>query len=195
MENASKALIIAGEVLIAVLVITFMVSLFVTFGNFSANIHEKLSNEQVIKFNNNFTIYEGRINITAQEIVTAINFAKQANDARELDYDTMTSSDYYTTVLIEGKDVFHYNDYVDNRDEYNNGLTQKLQQFLENNNTEYFSCGVKNLSIVTKGIDNKKEITFDYDENGIRTNENTGLVNKIEFKSVKKEYYELISKK
>ena len=92
MENASKALIIAGEVLIAVLVITFMVSLFVTFGNFSANIHEKLSNEQVIKFNNNFTIYEGRINITAQEIVTAINFAKQANDARELDYDTMTSS-------------------------------------------------------------------------------------------------------
>lgn len=194
MENASKALIIAGEVLIAILVITFMVSLFVAFSNFSSNMHEKLSNEQVIRFNNNFNLYDGRTNITAQEIVTTINFAKQSNDARELEYSNRTSSDYYTTVLIDGMDVFNSSTFVNNQNKYNNELQQILNQFLNANNTRYpsyknnvvyFSCNVSNIKRVGD------EVKFEYvtrnesdPNNDIHVNPTTGLIDKIHFHTV-----------
>ncbi len=204
MENASKALIIAGEVLVAVLVITLMVSMFVAFSNFSSNMHERLSNEQIGKFNGKFTIYDGRINITAQDIVTTINFAKQANDARELYYDTRTSSDYYTTVFIDGKDVFNSSSFVNNQDKYDNELPQILSKFLNDdnanypsykNNTVYFSCNASNIK------KHNDEITFDYVDkkstdpsNDVHINEKTGLVDKIHFHTVDPSKVNIINK-
>lgn len=187
MENASKALIMAGEILIAVLVLTLLVSLFSAFSTYSANIHKKLSGEQVINFNKNFSIYDGRFNITAQEIVTAINFAKQANNTRELEYNTRTSSEYYTTVYIDGNDVFG------NEETYNN-LPQILNNFLNSNNETYssyknnelyFSCNIDDIKKVGS------EIKYNYKDAGnnnfgsdIHLNEETGLIDKIYFHTV-----------
>lgn len=200
MENASKALIIAGEILIAVLVLTLMVSVFVAFGNFSANMHKRLSNEQIIQFNENFYQYDGRINITAQEIVTIINFAKQSNDARELDYDNRKNSPYYTTVLIDNIDFFGNSKYVDSKDDYDKNLPQILKSFLNGNNTLYFSCNVKKNSIKLLNIDDiESPATYRYmylnkeskvryvpeDNRDIETDGGTGLVTKIRFYPVK----------
>ena len=106
MENASKALIIAGEILIALMVIALMVYIFSAFGNFSANMHKSMVESQISEFNNNFFIYENRTNITATEIVSIINFAKQANDSRELSRNEI-ESDYYIRVYIDNIDVFN----------------------------------------------------------------------------------------
>ena len=140
MENASKALIIAGEVLIAVLVLSLMASIFLAFGNFSTNMHAKMSRVEIQQFNSHFYAFEGRENITAQEIVTIINFAKKANDSRELEYNTRKSSEYYTTVTIDGKDVFEHADFVNNQDKYDNKLPDILNEFMKNNNFNYFKC-------------------------------------------------------
>jgi predicted porin len=75
MENASKALIMAGEIVIAILVIGLIVYINVLFGNFSVSMNSKISESKTAEFNNNFYVYSGRYNITAPEIATIINFA------------------------------------------------------------------------------------------------------------------------
>ena len=65
MENVSKALIIAGEVLIAVLVLSLAMVVIVKFGKFSANTNKRLSEDELNNFNNKFYAFNGRINITA----------------------------------------------------------------------------------------------------------------------------------
>ncbi len=184
MDNASKALIIAGEVFIGILVLSLMVAVFVLFGNFSAQMHDNMTKSQRTEFNSHFLSMEYRINITAQEIVTLVNYVKQINDARELDYDTRTSSDYYTTVLIDGVDVFNHSTFVNTAEQYNNELQNKLANFIKNNNTYYFSCNAK----VKKDGENLKteykDYSDEYTSEDIVYNRNTGLVNKIVFHKI-----------
>ena len=63
MENASKALIMAGGVLIGVLIISLAVYLFVSFGQTSAEINSQNAQKQISQFNSQFTSYEGNINL------------------------------------------------------------------------------------------------------------------------------------
>lgn len=76
MENASKALLMAGGVLIAILILTVVVILFNTYGQLAPTYEKELEENEIKKFNSNFTKFEGRTDITAQEIVSIINFAK-----------------------------------------------------------------------------------------------------------------------
>ena len=177
MENASNALIIAGEILIAVLVISLFAYIVVQFGNFSTQMHEEMAESQVVTFNSNFTKYSYRANITAQEIATAINFAKQANDNKDLDWND--TSEYYTTVYIDGKNVFNSSSYIKNRDEYNNNdkINEVILKFIKDNNTKYFSC---NASLEKRGSKINKK-TYDSD---IHYNEKTALINRIDFHSI-----------
>ena len=69
MENASKALIMAGGVLIGVLIISLAVYLFVSFGQTSAEINSENSQKQLSQFNAKFTSYEGRNNIIKMVIL------------------------------------------------------------------------------------------------------------------------------
>lgn len=182
MENASKALIIIGEVLIAVLILSLLVGVFSAFGNFSAEMHNHMAESQKIEFNSHFINMENRINITAQEVATIINYVKQVNDEKELDYNTRTSSEYYTTVYLYGVngknkvDVFNSSSFIDTADEYNNNLQNLLAEFISNNNIYYFSCKAD----VTK---NGEKLNIDYTKNSddIVYNENTGLITSISF--------------
>lgn len=76
MENASKALFMAGGVLIAILVISLAVYLFTSYGRVQTSYDTTLESNEKIKFNTNFEKFKGRTDITAQEIVSIINFAK-----------------------------------------------------------------------------------------------------------------------
>ena len=61
MENASKALIMAGEILIALIVLGLGIGIIVTMGKFSANMNDRIAADTVAEFNSNFTKFEGRI--------------------------------------------------------------------------------------------------------------------------------------
>ena len=62
MDNASNALIMAGEMLIAVLVISLMVYVNVMFGSFSASVNERIALSRDREFNSRFTNYTNRTN-------------------------------------------------------------------------------------------------------------------------------------
>lgn len=77
MENASKALLISGGILIAMLVISIGVYLFSNYRTIGMSYEENINATEINKFNVNFTKFEGRKDISIQEIVTLTNFAKQ----------------------------------------------------------------------------------------------------------------------
>ena len=80
MENASKALIIAGGILIAILILSMGVYLFSTYGQIGGSYEKKQAKEELDKFNSIFTKFEGRTDITVQEIVTLANFVREYNE-------------------------------------------------------------------------------------------------------------------
>ena len=80
MENASQALIIAGTVLLAMLVLSVGLYLVVNYTKVSESYEEKKAVEEIRKFNTNFTKFVTRTDITAQEIITLKNFAKSYDE-------------------------------------------------------------------------------------------------------------------
>lgn len=78
MENATKALLIAGGVLIAILIITLFVAVLQNTGKVSKRYDVSISSEQIATFNSNFTKYLGQ-DLTIHEVVTICNFATDNN--------------------------------------------------------------------------------------------------------------------
>lgn len=77
MENATKALLISGGVLIGLMVISIGVYLFTTYSGNTYVYDQHMQENEIKKFNVNFTKFEGRDDITIHEILTLANFAKQ----------------------------------------------------------------------------------------------------------------------
>lgn len=76
MENASKALLIAAGVLVGVLLLSLMVTLFVSAGSLSMSYDEAKNAEAIQQFNANFTKYLNK-NLTIHQVVTICNFAEK----------------------------------------------------------------------------------------------------------------------
>lgn len=79
MENASKALLIAAGILMALVVLSIGVILFADFSKVGNEYERTQEIREKEKFNSNFTKFEGRTDITAQEIVTLFNFVEEYN--------------------------------------------------------------------------------------------------------------------
>ncbi len=78
MENATKALLIAGGVLIAILIITLFRSVLQSTNKVSKQYNGAISSEQITTFNSNFTKYLGK-DLTIHDVITICNFAQQNN--------------------------------------------------------------------------------------------------------------------
>lgn len=79
MENASKALLMAAGVLIGILILSLMVTLFLSAREVSSRHDQVKKTEEVEQFNANFTKYVGK-NITMHQVITINNFAKIENN-------------------------------------------------------------------------------------------------------------------
>ena len=90
MENASKALIMAAEILIGVMIISIGVYLFNTLGKYSAETAADIEENQIASFNQQFLKYYGMtstngeelepIHCTMHDIVGLANLAKKLNE-------------------------------------------------------------------------------------------------------------------
>ena len=102
MENASKALIMAAEVLVGVIIISIGVALFTIFSNYSRSTAMQVEQTQIAEFNNNFLKYEDK-DITAHDIISVANLAKQNNINYGIDdqkqYNENTN---YIQVMVDG---------------------------------------------------------------------------------------------
>lgn len=74
MENASKALLMAGGILIGVLLLALLVTLFASGKQLTASYEATKKSEAIQQFNVNFTKYLGK-DLTIHEVVTICNFA------------------------------------------------------------------------------------------------------------------------
>lgn len=94
MENATKALLISGGILLAIMVLSIGVVLFNQFSGSGEAYETSQTIAETRKFNNNFTKFEDRGDITAQEIVTLKEFVKQYNDKNGTNVQVITSPNF-----------------------------------------------------------------------------------------------------
>ena len=167
MENASKALIIAGEILIGILILSLASYMVILFGNFSKNMNEQMSATEIRSFNVKFSNFSGRSNISMQEIATIVNFAKQSNSNYGVSLEN--PGPYFVDVKINGVSI----------------LDKSINTLLEDNkNTIYYSCNIELSQIEIENSEDGKIIIKakrNYKNSDITYNEGTGLVNMINF--------------
>lgn len=111
MENATKALLIAGGVLIAIIIVSIAVYLFFMYSNQAEEYNSTISAVEINKFNSKFYVYVGREDITSQELVSVANLAKE--------YD-------YQIKIYLGTEEFKF--------------TGTQEDFIGNNQDKTFSC-------------------------------------------------------
>lgn len=136
MENASKALLIAGGVLIAVLILSIAVHLVVTYKEVGTAYEDMNVENEVKSFNNNFTKFIGRTDITPQEIVSIINYCEEYEQ------------NYGVAPEIDIKNASPYNITKIKKDAIEFIITST-------NNKWTFYCDVKNVSYDEQGKINK----------------------------------------
>ncbi len=124
MENASKALLMAGGVLLGILILSLGVYLFTSFGGTSSRIHDNIEENQIAQFNSQFTKYVGNENVTIHDVVTMANLATENNKYYEFPKmgNMPTGNDNYIAVLLDGARIEY--GYGDNQEtieqRYNN---------------------------------------------------------------------------
>lgn len=165
MENASKALIIAGEVLIGVLILTLASYMIVQFGNFSRNLNSQMSEAEINSFNVNFTNFSGRANISMQDVASIINYAQKNN----ADYEASRGDAYFVDVWIEDTSV----------------IDKDINEFLdENKNNIYYECNVQIGQISTTANENEIKVKRTLTNNDIQYDNRTTRVNLIIFHEI-----------
>ncbi len=99
MENAAKALLMAGGVLIGILILTLAAYLYASFGGTSQVIQDRMDSNELEQFNNRFISYQSK-ECTIYDVLTVVNMANEFNDKNEL---TLSDTNYYITVGGPGK--------------------------------------------------------------------------------------------
>ncbi len=84
MENASKAILIAGGVLLMIMAFSFAMYLFRGIGESTSEYYEQLEQSDIDQFNQKFTKYERKNDLTIQDVVSIVNLAKDNNQAEKM---------------------------------------------------------------------------------------------------------------
>lgn len=105
MENASKALIMAAEILIGIMIISLGVYIFNMFAEFSQQRYQEIEDTQIAEFNERFYKYYGTktddagnvvpIECTIHDIVSLANFAQKHNLENDLIESQSSGTDSY----------------------------------------------------------------------------------------------------
>ena len=191
MENTSKALIMAGETLIAILVIGLFVTINTLFGRFSKNINKQLEASNISVKNAVFMGYEGRVNILVTEVASIINYAKKLNDDNglkntegKLTYQIYNSPGF-VKVYINGIDYFAQ--YI-NSNRYSDSALFKedLNKYMQDNNTKIYMVGATITGFTEKNVNGKIEhvVYKRLIPNSVLIHKDTALVNGIKIDTV-----------
>ena len=191
MENTSKALIMAGETLIAILVIGLFVTINTLFGKFSKNINKQLEVSNISVKNAVFMGYEGRVNILVTELASIINYAKKLNDDNglknaegKLTYQIYNSPGF-VKVYINGIDYFAQ--YI-NSNRYSDSALFKedLNRYMQDNNARIYMVGATITGFSEKNVNGKIEhvVYKRLIPNSVLIHKDTALVNGIKIDTV-----------
>lgn len=143
MENASKALLIAGAVLLMILLFSLMFYIFSQMAENATSIYSDLEESDITEFNQQFLNYEGaKLNI--QDVVTIINIAKNQNENGTLPVTVSVTINWADSSSEITRTRNWQNASVD---EINELLTEKLSS----TNSYTYSCAVNYRSVDVDG--------------------------------------------
>lgn len=154
MENATKALYIAAGVLIGILILSLGVNLYFTFSQYAKVTQEEIQRTNIATFNETFLKYQGKKDITIQEVVSIKNYVLEYNTSYS-NYDVKTSrhdgTNEYVDVCINGKSCLQ------------DDSTELLKTYLESSeyitNKKRFECVDIKISNITGKV---YKITFKF---------------------------------
>ena len=174
MENASKALLMAGGVLIALLVISLMILAFDQMSQYQKSQSDLVETKQLAEFNEQFTQYV-RDDLNVIDLVTlankVVNFNIKESGAGEIDYSQKI------TLQINMKNY---------KDKHIGTLFAKSQYMVQNGSSEFFTIidkytelekkyTLKVISALSSNIESLKSYYNDKDTiNGKSVSEITG---------------------
>ncbi len=155
MENASKALLMAAGVLVGLLVISIGVILFTTFSNLGKSTAEQMEMDKTAEWNQNYLKYYGTnivtkdgkpiqspILVTAHDIVSVANHAKQNNINYELEGQSSYNPNTYYVQVQVGKEA-----------NFEKKTDTQMNEFLKSNNLKSYICIEEpKVSSVTKRV-------------------------------------------
>lgn len=98
MENTTKALLIAGGVLIALIIITMFILMFNRISNIQKEQEEQTKIDQLTAFNAEFEAYNKKLMFGA-DVITLINKAMENNKQYA------GNNDYKITIILDDKEV------------------------------------------------------------------------------------------
>lgn len=161
MENASKALIMAAGILLGVMIISIGVVLYSTFSQFGNETAQKMEDNKIAEWNQNYLKYYGKtiiqdengkdvitpIPVTAHDIITVTNHARQNNVNYEIqDLKKYDETSYYVQVD------------VDKEKNFETKTEEEKNEFLRNNSLihdeeiKYYTCTEVKISSITKKV-------------------------------------------
>jgi len=172
MENASKALIMAAEILIGVMIISVGVYLFSVFADYSKEASDKRTTAQIAEFNNQFLKYYGErtindkgdkepIKCTIHDIASLANLAKRNNTYHELlEQNTYSDNTLYIQIDVKNNSTIQNKKNIEKYDE------QELIDLIKNNDIissedesgqmvpiiKYYKCSEYKISTITKRV-------------------------------------------
>ncbi len=79
MENASKALLLAGGVLLMIIVLSLATLIINRMGSQTSDFYQKMSETRIYEFNQQFFNYNEKNDLRIQDVVTLVNLAKDSN--------------------------------------------------------------------------------------------------------------------
>jgi len=100
MENATKALYMAAGTLIAILLLSLFVFAVNRFGGFAQRMTAQIEGDAIAIYNAKYYDYNGKIDITIQDVISIINLAKDSNDSFDYTKEEVISGGPYTTKVI-----------------------------------------------------------------------------------------------
>lgn len=123
MENATKALIVAGEVLISLLIISLAIFLFSYYSGLSEESEERRQEQQLVQYNLKFEKYVDKT-LAMQDVVTIANLARDYNNNKFSDEITV----YFKGVDVTDKEDDYWIEKLQ-KDENNEYWIEKLEKY------------------------------------------------------------------
>ena len=181
MENASKALIMAGTVLISILLISILVLFFRKGASASAEYNSAMSDAELAKFNAKFEVYD-RNNNTYFDMITVANMVYDVNRNNKND----SQNQILFTLNLSGITFYIPRDCTNlERDTFTLGLNGSDPQSMYNYKITYDSQTDKIINIFTKIDPDTKKYKYIFKCTGITYSTVTGKVSSIEFEVIK----------
>ena len=102
MENASKALLIAGGVLLSILIVSLIILLNTSITGFESAQNKEKEKKEIVAFNREYEVYKKSV-LHGTDVITVVNKAIEHNNRMDV---SESEKPYYINVIIKTKEDF-----------------------------------------------------------------------------------------